>query len=99
MAKLPTDVNRQPIPVLRPLSSENKTMTGSSVSSTAFGANTTVVRLVCDAAVNYVLGASPTATAASTYLPGNVVEYISVFPGEKVAGIGASGALNITEMN
>lgn len=98
MARLPTDANQQPIPVLRPLSAENKSMSGVSAASTAFGANTTVVRLVCDEAINYVLGAAPVATATDTYLPGNVVEYIRVEPGEKVAGIG-TGTLNITEMN
>lgn len=56
-----------------------------STQSSAFNAATRFIRLVCDAAAFFEFGASPTATTADAYLPGNTVEYFGVLPGEVVA--------------
>lgn len=65
-----------------------------------FGAYTTVVRLCSTTACHIALGANPTATASSIYLPANVPWFIEVAPGQKVAVIqnAAAGTLFVTEM-
>lgn len=88
---------------MRPSTSQDVTTGAASATHTnAFGIHTYIVRLSATAACRYAVGvpATVTATATSTYLPANVIEYIEVRPGEKVAGIQetAAGKLNVTEM-
>lgn len=68
--------------------------------ATAFGAYTTVVRLCSTTACHVAVGASPTATTSSAYLPANVEWFIEVAPGQRVAVIqnAAAGTLFVTEM-
>lgn len=74
-----------------PLAEQVVLITASSVPSSAFNANTTLVRLHCDGSgpCSFEFGASPTATALKARLSANQTEYFSVPPnsGWKVAVI------------
>lgn len=71
-----------------PLASQKVTYTTSSVQSTAFGANTRVIRVVADTASFFVIGANPTAvTATPEFIPANTIEYFFVQRGDKIAFI------------
>lgn len=88
----------------RPGTSQDIT-TGASSATLAnpFGSETYQVRLSATAAVRYrvVESGGGTAVATDTLLPGGVVEYIVVSPGQKIAAIqdSAAGKLNVTEMS
>jgi len=82
----------------------------SSVAATnAFGTETYQVRLVSNSGCCYQVGdGAQTATTASPYLPANVVEYVIVTPGQRIAAIKAAtnglvtataGTLWITEVS
>ena len=74
----------------------------------AFGVETYQLRLVADSACCYRIGdGAQTATVADTYLPANVIEYVIVSPGQRIAAIKAAtnglvtataGTLWVTEM-
>ncbi len=70
-----------------------------SAQSSAFGASTTLVRIVSDVACFIKFGSSPTATTSDILLPANTVEFWTVDPSTKVAAILASGtgSLYVTE--
>lgn len=53
--------------------------------SAAFGGNTKLIRIVCDADAYIAFGANPTADADSAFLPSGIVEYFGVAPGDKVS--------------
>lgn len=77
------------------------TMSGSSQQTAAFGAQTYTVRIATGAQPAYfLLGSDPTAAATSNLLGTNVVDYVSVRPGEKIAVLqaGTAGTITITEM-
>lgn len=77
--------------------SQNITITASSQQSAAFSTQDIfAIRVTTTVDCRIAVGANPTATTASTLLPAGVVEYFSVYPGEKIAVIGTSGTLNIT---
>ena len=91
-------------PSSRPGTSQDITTGATSATLTnAFGAETFQVRLSATAACRYrvVEAAGGTAVAADTLLPANVVEYVTVTPGQKIAAIQetAAGKLNVTEMS
>jgi hypothetical protein len=75
----------------------------------AFGPETFQLRLVADSACCYRIGdGAQTATAADTFLPANVIEYVIVSPGQRISAIKAAtnglvtataGTLWITEMS
>lgn len=79
---------------------------GASVASTAFGVQTYQVRVSFTGAAGNgaritVGDGTPVAGAASTLLPANWVEYITVTPGQKLAAISdtaTAGTLSITEI-
>jgi hypothetical protein len=82
----------------------------SSVAATnAFGVETYQLRLVADSACCYRIGdGAQTATNADTYLPANVIEYVIVTPGQRIAAIKTAtnglvtatvGTLWVTEMS
>lgn len=81
--------------------SQKVAYTGTSAQSTAFGANTTLVRLVATSNCHVLVGANPTALADGTclYVPLNTVVFIGVLPGQKIAAIqdSAGGNLFVTE--
>jgi hypothetical protein len=84
----------------RPGASQDVTTGAASAQSTAFGTNTSRVRLCTTVSCRILFGTNPTALAASPLLPANSVEFFEVLPGEKVAAIqeGSAGKLNIVEM-
>jgi hypothetical protein len=91
-------------PSSRPGTSQDITTGAASATlATAFGTETYQVRLSATAAVRYrvVEAAGGTAVATDTLLPANVVEYITVTPGQKIAAIqeSAAGKLNVTEVS
>jgi len=65
------------------------TVTTSSVQMTAFGANTTLIRIACaNGHCHFAIGASPTASITTSPLIGNnQSEIIAVTPGQKIAFI------------
>lgn len=77
--------------------------------SNAFGTETYQLRLVANSACCYRIGdGAQTATTTDTYLPANVVEYVIVSPGQRIAAIKAAtnglvtataGTLWVTEMS
>jgi hypothetical protein len=74
-----------------------------SAQSSAFGAQTQEIRVVCSTACHINIGQNPTAAATDNNgfaLPANVVEYFHVTPGQKLAVIrdAADGVLSIAEM-
>jgi hypothetical protein len=82
---------------------------GASAASTAFGSQTRAIRVCVPGVVAagsgvrvIVGGGTPTATATSTLLPTNWVEYYIVTPGQKIAVLGndtVTGNLSVTELS
>ncbi len=103
MTTLATDSNGMAIQAIRQGTIHTPlTTSGSSNTSLAFGSKTNIIRIVCSAACHYLVGAvgtTPVATTNSTYLPADAVEYVYVYPNEKIAVIQAvsGGLFNITE--
>lgn len=99
MTVLARDSNGNIVYVISPGATQNVAIGAGSLQSTAFGTNTTLIRIVGTAACHYAIGANPTASATTSYLPANVVEYIGVAPGQKIAVIQdvGAGTFNITE--
>jgi hypothetical protein len=96
---MPKDTMMEPVPALRPHASANLAFTGSSAQSSVL--NQPVVRLFATQDCRIAVGADPTATSTSMYLPAGQIEYIAVRSGvDKIAAIQVStgGSLNITEM-
>ena len=82
----------------------------SSVGATnAFGSETFQLRLVSNSGCCYRIGdGAQTATVSDPYLPANVVEYVTVSPGQRIAALKAAtnglvtataGTLWVTEMS
>jgi hypothetical protein len=75
----------------------------------AFGSETYQVRLVASSGCCYRIGdGAQAATVSDPYLPANVVEYITVSPGQRIAALKAAtnglvtataGTLWVTEMS
>lgn len=63
---------------------------GTSTQSSAFGADTKLVRVHTDTTCSIAFGASPTATSSTARLAANATEYFRVEPGHKVAVISNS---------
>jgi hypothetical protein len=69
--------------------SQVATVTTSSVQMSAFGANTTMIRISCaQGHCHFAIGTSPTASiTTSAMIPQNCVEIVKVSPGQKIAFI------------
>lgn len=65
------------------------TVTTSSVQMTAFGANTTMIRIACGQGhCHFNIGTNPTASiTTSPMIPPNCIEIVKVTPGQKIAFI------------
>ena len=65
------------------------TVTSSSVQMTAFGENTTMIRIACGQGhAHYAIATNPTASiTTSAMIPPNCVEIVRVTPGQKIAFI------------
>lgn len=48
-------------------------------------------RIAASTACHYLVGADPTATSLGTFLPANVVDYVMIPSGQKIAVIKATG--------
>jgi hypothetical protein len=58
--------------------------------STAFAADTVLVRISSDAECHLVFGSNPTATTAGAQMQANVPEFFGVVGGHKVAAVAAA---------
>ena len=80
------------------------TVTASSVASTAFGANTTMIRVACSLGhCHFAIGAAPTASVTTSPMcPTNTTFIVKVKPGDKIAVIRdatvASSTFSVTEL-
>jgi hypothetical protein len=81
---------------------------GNTAVTNAFGAQTYQVRLASTSACNYEIGDGvQTASSADPFLPANVIEYVTVSPGQRISAIksptnglvtATAGTLYITEI-
>lgn len=78
-------------------SPQKMTITSSSTQSTVLSSSTKLVRLCADTDCWIVIGANPTAALTSVYLPAKVPQVFGCEPSDKVAVIGTSGSLYISE--
>jgi hypothetical protein len=77
------------------------TMSASSQQTAAFGSGTNKVRIATGAQPGFFLnGADPTAASTSNLIGTNVVDYVTVRPGSKIAVLqaGTAGTITITEL-
>jgi hypothetical protein len=83
---------------------QNATVTTSSVQMTAFGASTTMIRIACSQGhCHYQIGTNPTATTTtSPMMPTNCITIVAVTPGQKIAFIKDAGittsTVSVTEL-
>jgi hypothetical protein len=83
---------------------QNATVTTTSVQMTAFGASTTMIRIACSQGhAHFAIGANPTASlTTSPIIPNNHVDIIRVTPGQKIAFIKDAGiatsTVSVTEL-
>jgi hypothetical protein len=99
MATIVRDLNGVVTGVFGLGASQSVAFTGTSAQSTAVATSTRIVRLVSTQPCFVAIGSDPTATTSSVYLPANVVQYVSIVGGHKVAAIQVStaGSLYVTE--
>lgn len=81
---------------------------GSVAITNAFGAQTYQLRLAANSACHYKIGdGAQTATTSDEFLPANVIEYVTVTPGQRISAIKAAtnglvtataGTLTVTEL-
>lgn len=79
-------------------STENVTVGATSAQSSVAPPQIYRARVAAKTSDMWILvGANPTATTSSVFMPAGAVEYIDIRPGEKIAAIqdSAAGALNI----
>jgi hypothetical protein len=96
MTKMAIDTNAKPIPVVRPTSAQNVSISGAAASSSAVTLR--VCRIVSTVDCFYSLVG--TATTASTLLPAFAVEFVHTYDGDVFSVItsGTTGTFNITQM-
>lgn len=82
----------------KPGDSQTVAYTGTAGTSTAIGAYTNVVRVLCTTAAFVRFGG--TATTAYMYMPAGVAEYFTINGGDTISAIqsASGGNLHITEM-
>jgi hypothetical protein len=99
MSKLARDITGHMVSALGLGVTSALAFTGTSAQSAVVGENTFVVRLVATEPCFVAIGANPTATVSSAYLPAGVVEYFAITPGHRVAALQASsgGTLYVTQ--
>lgn len=96
MTKLAVDTNAKPIQVVRPTTAQHVAISDTAVNATAVA--TRVSRIV--ATVDCFYSLVGTASASSTFLPANAVEFVHTYEGDVFSIIAPSGAgsFNITQM-
>jgi hypothetical protein len=75
------------IAVMPPLAEQIVVVGAGSLSSAAFNAATTLIRVATDASCSIAIGTSPAATTSKLRLAANTVEYFGVSAGDKIAVI------------
>ena len=97
---LPTDVNGNPIPALRPVGSQNVSYSAVAGLSAAIASHIRIVRLVATTDCYVVFDDNPVATTSDMLILAGVPEYFEIKGGEKISAVrySVSGVLNITEM-
>jgi hypothetical protein len=104
MSTFQLDPNQVALGVGRMGTTQAATVTTSSVQMTAFGANTTLIRVACSLGhCHFEIGTNPTASLTTSPLIGNnQSEIIAVTPGQKIAFIKdatvASSTVTVTEL-
>lgn len=86
--------------VIRPGVTQTVSVTGVSAAvANAVTSRTKIIRVVCTSDCHYRIGATPTATTSDPFLPANVVEYVGINSGQKIAFIqnSANGTAYVTE--
>lgn len=88
-----------PFQCIVPGVSQTIALTSSSVQSSAFAATTSIIRLFATKDCFLIFGANPTATTAGVFIPGGIIQFLGVVPGQKLAAIEsiADGSLYVTE--
>lgn len=80
--------NYSALPACPPVAEQTVAIGGSTASSAAFNAATTMIRVSTDAICSVrVGGTAPAATAVTGRMPANTTEYFGVTPGDKIAVI------------
>lgn len=102
-----TDKHAAFFQTIKPGKCQKIDFTNTSKQSTAFASTTTLIRVFPTQDCFVKIGANPTAVAAAEgstvedtiFLPGGLVDFIGVEPGEKIAVVrnATSGTLHITE--
>ena len=84
--------------IFRPVAPQVVAYTASAGTSSAVGANTNAVRIVCTTAAYISFGT--TATTSDIYVPANVPENFSITPGTTVSAIqvASGGNLHVAEL-
>jgi hypothetical protein len=79
---------------------QNFTLTGTSQPSTAFSNETYMIRITATEGAYFVIGTTPVAADTDPLLGANVVDYITVTPGQKIAVLEADsgGVFSVTEL-
>lgn len=82
-----------------PGTSQKITTSGSSQQSSAFQANSSILRLCATADCFIAFGANPTADNTAMFMPAGLCDYYGIVPGQKLAVIQstAAGILYMTE--
>ena len=93
--------NTLPAVTLPELAAQKITFNATSAQSAAFNAETRIIQVCATAACRIAVGANPSATANSLYIPANVPLYFGVRAGHKLAVIqeSAGGTITIGEFN
>ena len=79
----------------------NFTMSGSSQQTAAFSSETWEIRIATGAQPAYfAIGADPTASSSTQLVGANVVDYVTVTPGQGLAVLqaGTAGVFSVTEL-
>ncbi len=92
MTRLQYDQLGKPIQALQSGITQRVSVGGASVASSAFAAKTRAVRIVSTTACHYCVGEAPEATTDHAYLPAEVVEFVAVNGGDKIAFVQAASA-------
>ncbi len=90
------------LPVYQIGTHQSKAYTGTAASITnATAAHTKTIRVVATTECYIAIGASPTATTSSVFMPALAIEYFEVPPSIKVSAIrvASSGTVHVTEMS
>ena len=83
--------HRMKQPSSRPAVTQTIAFDGSVGATNPFGGQSYQIRLSANAACNYRIGdGAQTATAADPFLPANVIEYVEVTPGQRIAALKAA---------